>query len=81
MAPAKGMAELQVADLCAGFQAGGTIMKARQTGNRRGGGAVTGPIAPSVERPDDGWAWHDFPPLILRLNATATPHRYSSVHK
>jgi hypothetical protein len=60
---AEGMAELQVADLCAGFQAGGTIMKARQEGNRRGGGAVTGPVAPSIERPDDPWAWHDFPDL------------------
>jgi hypothetical protein len=57
------MAELQVADLCAGFQAGGTIMRARQEGTRGGGGRVTGPLAPSIERPDDPWAWHDFPDL------------------
>jgi hypothetical protein len=60
---AEGMAELQVADLCAGFQAGGTIMRARAEGTRGGGGHVTGPIASSVERPDDHWAWHEFPPL------------------
>jgi hypothetical protein len=57
---AEGMAELQVADLCAGFQSGGTIMRARAEGNRGGGGAVTGPVAPSIERPDDPWAWHEF---------------------
>jgi hypothetical protein len=60
---AEGMAELQVADLCAGFQSGGTIMKARDEGNRLGGGRVTGPVAPSLERPDDEWAWHVFAPL------------------
>jgi Protein of unknown function (DUF2889) len=60
---AEGMAELQIADLCAGFQAGGTIMKAREENNRGGGGRVTGPVAPSLERPDDPWAWHEFPPL------------------
>jgi hypothetical protein len=60
---AEGMAELQVADLCAGFQAGGTIMRARAEGTRGGGGHVTGPIAPSVERPDDPWAWHEFLPI------------------
>jgi hypothetical protein len=61
---AEGMAELQVADLCAGFQAGGTIMKAREQGTRGGGGHVTGPLAPSIERPDDPWAWHEFPDLV-----------------
>jgi hypothetical protein len=61
---ADGMAELQVADLCAGFQSGGTIMRAREDGTRLGGGAVTGPLAPSVERPDDPWAWHEFGPLV-----------------
>jgi hypothetical protein len=60
---AEGMAELQVADLCAGFQAGGTIMRAREEGTRGGGGHVTGPVAPSVERLDDPWAWHEFTPL------------------
>jgi hypothetical protein len=61
---ADGMAELQVADLCAGFQSGGTIMRARETGTRGNGGAVTGPVAPSIERPDDPWAWHEFGPLV-----------------
>jgi hypothetical protein len=56
---AEGMAELQVADLCAGFQTGGTIMQARAEGNRGGGAHVTGPVAPSIERPDDPWAHHD----------------------
>jgi hypothetical protein len=60
---AEGMAELQVADLCAGFQAGGTIMKAREQGTRGGGGQVTGPVAPSLERDDDPLAWHEFTPL------------------
>jgi hypothetical protein len=60
---AEGMAELQVADLCAGFQAGGTIMRAQASGTRGNGGAVTGPVAPSIERPDDPWAWHEFGPL------------------
>jgi hypothetical protein len=62
---AEGMAELQLADLCAGFQAGGTIMKARQDGARSGGGQVTGPLAPSIDRPDDPWAWHDLDELPL----------------
>jgi len=61
---ADGMAELQVADLCAGFQTGGTIMRARAAGTRGMGGAVTGPVAPSIERPDDPWAWHEFGPLV-----------------
>ena len=52
------MASLQVADLCAGFQTGGTIMQARASGDRFGGARVTGPVAPSVERADDPWAWH-----------------------
>jgi hypothetical protein len=60
---AEGMAELQVADLCAGFQAGGTIMTARAEGNRSGGAHVTGPVTPSVERPDDPWAFHEIDPL------------------
>jgi hypothetical protein len=55
----EGMAELQVADLCAGFQTGGTIMQARAAGDRQGGARVTGPLAPSVERADDPWAWHE----------------------
>ena len=61
---AEGMADLQVADLCAGFQSGGTIMRAQAEGTRGAGGAVTGPLAPSIERPDDPWAWHEFAPLV-----------------
>jgi Protein of unknown function (DUF2889) len=57
-----GLAELQVADLCAGFQAGGTIMMARAEG-ARSGPHVTGPFAPPIERSDDPWAWHDCAPL------------------
>jgi Protein of unknown function (DUF2889) len=60
---AEGMAELQVADLCAGFQTGGTIMQARAEGNRGGGAHVTGPVAPSIERPDDPWAHHELAAL------------------
>ncbi|MGE0878802.1 MAG: DUF2889 domain-containing protein [Acidimicrobiia bacterium] len=59
MRQAEGMAALQVADLCAGFQAGGTIMKAREEGTRRNGGAVTGPVAPPLEHSDDPHAWHE----------------------
>jgi Protein of unknown function (DUF2889) len=62
---AEGMAELQVADLCAGFQAGGTIMRARADGTRGGGAHVTGPVAPSLERPDDPWSWHEFGELAV----------------
>src|SRR5215510_2208443 len=54
---AEGMAELQVADLCAGFQAGGTIMTQRAEG-KPGGVHVTGPITPAVERADDPWSFH-----------------------
>ena len=56
---AEGMAELQVADLCAGFQTGGTIMQARAEGDARGGSHVTGPVAPDLERADDPWAMHE----------------------
>jgi Protein of unknown function (DUF2889) len=66
---AEGMAEIQVADLCAGFQSGGTIMQARAEGIGGGGAHVTGPIAPSIERADDPWAHHevtDLPPDGMR---------------
>ena len=64
MRRAEGMAALQIADLCAGFQSGGTIMRAREEGDPRGGSGVTGPVAPSIERPDDPWAWHRFTDLL-----------------
>jgi hypothetical protein len=77
---ADGMAELQVADLCAGFQAGGTIMRAREEGTRGAGGAVTGPVAPSIERADDPWAWHAFgalPPDGMRRRRRIDVRRHA----
>jgi len=52
---------LQVADLCAGWQAGGVIMTEIESG--RGVPLVTGPAAPSVLDPADPLGWHDAPPI------------------
>ncbi|MFE9096763.1 DUF2889 domain-containing protein [Streptomyces sp. NPDC007264] len=51
----------QVADLCAGFRVGGTIMAEVAVGRRPP--VVTGPCAPSLDRPDDPLTWHDLDPL------------------
>jgi hypothetical protein len=48
----------QPADACAGFVAGGTIMRAMGAGARA---ISTGPIAPSLLT-DDAGAWHELPP-------------------
>ena len=51
---------LNRADICAGFQSGGTMM---QLVSQRGTAAiVVGPEAPDVGR-DDPHGWHDLPPL------------------
>ena len=47
---------LQVADLCAGFQTGGTMLSNMREGFRPL--VLGGPVALSVESPDDEWAWH-----------------------
>ncbi len=51
---------LQIPDLCAGWQVGGVIMT--HMGEHGSAPLVTGPEAPSVEDPEDGWAWHQAPP-------------------
>ncbi len=52
---------LQVPDLCAGFQVGGT-MEANL--DERGHPPIlTGPVALSVETPEDELGWHSFDPL------------------
>ena len=48
---------LQVADLCAGFQTGGTMLSNMRDGFRPL--VLGGPVALSVESPDDECAWHD----------------------
>ncbi len=53
-----------VTDLCAGFATGGTIMNEVEAFGRSP--VVTGPVAPSLERPGDPLAWHDTPPLPPR---------------
>ncbi|WP_041939573.1 MULTISPECIES: DUF2889 domain-containing protein [Frankia] len=53
-----------VADLCAGFATGGTIMNEVEAFGHSP--VVTGPIAPSLDRPGDPLAWHDTPPLPAR---------------
>lgn len=47
---------LQVADLCAGFQRGGTIMREVDAGHLPP--MVVGPDAPDLGRSDDACAWH-----------------------
>jgi hypothetical protein len=46
------------ADMCAGFQRGGTIMNEQALG---GHAVVTGPLATQVVDPDDELGWHEFP--------------------
>jgi hypothetical protein len=58
---APGEARLQVADLCAGWRTGGTILvEEERTGSHP---IVTGPAAPSLGRADDPSAWHATIPL------------------
>jgi hypothetical protein len=52
---------LQVPDLCAGFQVGGTMEANTDAGGRSP--MLTGPVALSVETPDDGLGWHRIDPL------------------
>jgi hypothetical protein len=50
-----------VPDLCSGFRSGGTIMAEFERAGRNP--LVTGPVAPSLERPDDPAGWHALDPL------------------
>ena len=52
---------LQIEGLCAGFQAGGTIMQEVDDGNYAP--VVTGPEAPPLTSVHDGEAWHKMRPL------------------
>ena len=52
---------LQVPDLCAGFKVGGTMEASLDEQGRPP--IVNGPVALSVETPDDEWGWHGFDPL------------------
>jgi hypothetical protein len=52
---------LQVADLCAGFQTGGTMLDNVDDHGRPP--MIMGPVALSVEEPGDEWAWHHFDEL------------------
>ena len=52
---------LQVPDLCAGFQVGGTMEASLDEQGRPP--ILNGPVALSVETPDDAWGWHEFDPL------------------
>ena len=52
---------LQVPDLCAGFQVGGTMEA--NLDERSHPPILTGPVALSVETPDDEFGWHQFDPL------------------
>jgi len=54
----EGLELIQQADLCAGWKAGGTIMRGMAEGVPP---VVTGPDAPALDRPDDPWAWHELP--------------------
>jgi Protein of unknown function (DUF2889) len=54
----EGLDLLQQADLCAGWKAGGTIIQGIADGLPP---VVTGPVAPSLNRTDDPWAWHEMP--------------------
>jgi Protein of unknown function (DUF2889) len=61
--PVKPLAvSLQVADLCAGFQRGGTIMIELDAGRRPPN--VTGPPAPLIVPPDDALAWHELRRMV-----------------
>jgi len=52
-----------VADLCSGFQAGGTVMVSVADSGRSP--MVTGPEAPSLEQSDDDEAWHAMPAMAV----------------
>jgi len=52
---------LQHPDLCAGWRTGGTILSAIEQSGRPP--AVTGPLAPSLAREGDPFAWHAFEAL------------------
>jgi Protein of unknown function (DUF2889) len=54
-------AALQIADLCAGFQRGGTIMIDVDAGGRPP--LVTGPLATRIEPHNDPEAWHELRPM------------------
>jgi hypothetical protein len=56
-----GEARLQVADICAGWRTGGTILVEEETTGSHP--VVTGPVAPSLEPEDDPQAWHPTVPL------------------
>jgi len=52
---------LQIPDLCAGFQVGGTMLRNVDEDGRPP--MLVGPVALSVDTPDDEWGWHEFEPL------------------
>ena len=52
---------LQVPDLCAGWQTGGTMLS--NLDDRGRPPVIMGPRAPSVDDPSDEWAWHPMPVL------------------
>jgi hypothetical protein len=62
LARAPGDVVLQIADLCAGFQRGGTIMAELDAGRRNP--VVTGPLATSIVPADDPLAWHELRPMV-----------------
>ncbi|OCB24397.1 hypothetical protein A5674_22875 [Mycobacterium malmoense] len=53
---------LPVADQCAGFVTGGLLMSSFEAGDPA---VVTGPLAPSLDDPDDPLAWHEMATLPL----------------
>jgi len=59
--PTPGVHALQHADLCSGWRVGGTILIDIEAGN--GAPVVTGPVAPSIDTPDDAFGWHEMAPL------------------
>jgi Protein of unknown function (DUF2889) len=63
---------LQVADLCAGWQAGGVIMRALGSGT--GVPLVTGPEAPALTDPGDPLDWHEAPPIDVDEMRRARRH-------
>ena len=60
----EGLELVQQADLCAGWKAGGTIMVGMAAGVPP---VVTGPDAPTLDRADDPWAWHEVPGALPAL--------------
>ncbi len=67
--PTRGVHSLQHADLCSGWRAGGTIMIDIESGH--GAPVVTGPVAPSIDTPDDPYGWHE----MARLPANGMRRR------